>query len=156
MKKITLIITAFAILALTSCGSSTSTIGTSSTPDWFEHNTKRYEAQQATALSSNGFIGIAATYSDLKNGVMNEYATASINHYSKDSIIGNFTASTGFLAMFYKTKTTKNGFSNPNSAKTVNIVKNSNGSYTVTGQYFMYENYDSTKRHTIKLNFTTK
>lgn len=156
MKKITLIITAFAILALTSCGSSTSTIGTSSTSDWFEHDTKRYEAQQATGTSLSGIVLISATYSDLKNGVLNEYATASIIQYTKDSVIGNYQSSTGYLAMHYKTKTTKNGYSNPNSAKTVNIVKNSNGSYTVTGQYYMYENYDSTKRHTIKLNFTTK
>ncbi len=156
MKK-TLLLSALAIALLTSCGTTTTSNGSNTSTDWFEFNSTRFEAQQPTSLIVNSFHGISVAWYENKNGNI-QTATASLNIYNKDSIIGNFigTVSPGFMVPYYKTKTTKNGFSNPNCTKTVSIVKNPNGTYTVTGQYYMYEAYDSTKRHTIKLNFTTK
>jgi hypothetical protein len=160
MKK-TLLLSALAIALLTSCGTTTTSNGSTTSADWFEFNGTRFEAQQPTSLIVNGFQGISATWYENKNGNI-QTATVGLNIYNKDSVMGIFsgTVSPGILVMSYKTphtqRTTRNGFSNPNSAKTVNIVKNPNGTYTVTGQYYMYEAYDSTKRHTIKLNFTTK
>jgi hypothetical protein len=159
MKK-TLLLSALAIALLTSCGSSTNPNGSTASTDWFEHNSTKYEAQTRSYTLANGILtaGLAmANYTELENGGIKYYATASIMNYSKDSMTGVYQSSlTTALFPYYKTKIGKNGFSNPNCAKTVSIVKNSNGTYTVTGQYYMYEAYDSTKRHTIKLNFTTK
>ncbi len=158
MKKLSIIILAIGLL--TSCGSSTPSISTNTPTDWFEHNTTKYEAQTRsyTLANGTGTAGLAmANYTELENGGIKHYATASIMNYSKDSMIGSYSSSAGgYLTASYKTKTTRSTFSNPNCSKTVSIVKNPNGTYTVTGQYYMYEAYDSTKRHTIKLNFTTK
>lgn len=159
MKKITLMIKALAILALTSCGNSTSTIGTNSSTDWFEFDNQRYNSTSSTAIESAANpnqVSVGSVWNNTQNGVI-DYASVAIIKYSNDSMVGGFNSSIyPVLPMSYKTKTTRSGFSNPNCAKTVNVVKNSNGSYTVTGQFYGYENYDSTKRHTIKLNFTTK
>lgn len=165
MKKITLIITAFAILALTSCGSSTSTIGTSTPSDWFSCDGEVFEAQTAVAQKVNAnlylkeHVQISARWEKKEsvNG-LRVFSGVSIVVWKSDSIICNYVSTliNQNLKPNYLISKNPNKYSDNNSAKTINVVKNSNGSYTVTGQYFMYENYDSTKRHTIKLNFTTK
>lgn len=156
MKKITLLLSV-GILALSSCGGSTTGAGTSSSTDWFEHNGTRFDAQSAISVGSGTGMLITASRQDNNNGNVT-YEQASILYYSKDSMLPTYqgTSAPTFLTSNYIITKNPLKSSNGNCAKTVNVVKNTNGSYTVTGQYFMYESYDSTKRHTIKLNFTTK
>jgi hypothetical protein len=163
MKKLSIIILAIALL--TSCGTTTTSNGTSAPLDWFSCNEQTFEAQTAVANKVNATLYLKehvqiSAHWEKKESVngMRVFAGTSLIFFKNDSIIPGYVSTmvSANLKPNYLISKNPNKYSDPNCAKTVSIVKNSNGSYTVTGQYYMYEGYDSTKRHTIKLNFTTK
>jgi hypothetical protein len=65
---------------------------------------------------------------------------------------------TSLFTLFYDQYKNQDVLNNPivySDRSKIKCIKNSNGTYTVEGTIYMYEDSDSTKRVTVGANFTT-
>ena len=167
MKKITIITVVALSLLMASCSKeeTTSTTYTNgSQKNWFEFDGTRYYAQSMTtgqAGSNKLALSIKASYVDSPKHI---FADATIIIFEGqvigDSVTGVYdaynTQSINLKNIYTVKRSNGNYFtSSPNCSKTVSVVLNQYNRLTsASGYYYLYESYDSTKRHTVKFNFT--
>jgi hypothetical protein len=151
MKKLTILL-AFAILAFTSC-TKDNLVSNGSTPasGTFSIDNVVYNIERTYIV--NNFIN--AEMGDINKVVEINvtYTNDSTSDYSADIVKSGGSSSIIYYNSYYRS--TNNSKIVKSDKSNIKTTKNANGSYTVKGTIYMYENSDSTKRVTVGANFTT-
>jgi hypothetical protein len=149
MKKLTLLL-AFGILALTSCTKEDS-VPNGSTPasGTFSVNGKVYKTDRSFIITNQvSMYSGGNVFSVVYGNDTTLFYNVVINESNGMGNVGK---------IYYGYYISKNplkfyAYSDKSNIKT---TKNANGTYTVKGTIYMYEDFDSTKRVTVGANFTT-
>lgn len=121
-----------------------------STNGTFSIDNTSYTVQNTLINNSSGYTTIMATGGTSSSPTQMQLLFKNIDTIAYTVILINSGVSNVYSAGYYRKSNII--FSSTSAIKT---TKNANNTYTVAGNIFLYENYDSTKRVTISANFTT-